>query len=97
MIYLIILKDYRTFFKIFLKHPGFRPHVARTISEKVTFLVKTNYFGSKMFSGPKTDFLSKKSTKTKKLRIKKLYNKMCLTIPSLFSRYDFCFCIFAHF
>ena len=44
MIYLIILKDYRTFFKIFLKHPGFCPHVARTISEKVTFLVKTGTF-----------------------------------------------------
>ena len=58
---------------------------------------KTYHFWPKVFSGPETDFVSKKTTKTNKLRINKLYNKMCLTIPSLFSRYDFCFCMFAYF
>ena len=56
MIYLIILKDYKSIFKIFLKNPGFRPHVARTISEKVTFTRKKLLFWSKTSVGPKTDF-----------------------------------------
>ena len=51
------------------------------------FWSKTNYFGSNMFSGPKTDFLSDNQRKPKSCASQKLCNKMCLTIPIL-SRYD---------
>ena len=66
MIYLIILKDYRTVFNIFFKNHGFRPHVARTISEKATFLIKNKPFWVKNVLWSENRFFDQKKRRKPK-------------------------------
>jgi len=49
----------------------FVPMWPAPFQKKTYFFIKTSYFGSKMFSGPKTDFVSEKNDENQKVAHRK--------------------------